>query len=86
MSPSFWSNSHISEDLNIVCHCHLMVNTRVHLNMVYKVLLKYFQTLRMVTTLIMEQNFAATKQRYNLISVLPHLPARCNVCLNLLNI
>jgi len=54
--------------------------------MVYKVLLKYFQTLRMVTTLIMEQNFAATKQRYNLISVLPHLPARCNVCLNLLNI
>jgi hypothetical protein len=65
MSPSFWSNSHMPEDLNILCHCHLMVNTFVHFNMVYKVLLKYLQTLPMVASLIMEQNFAATKQRYN---------------------
>jgi len=61
MSPSFGSNSHIPEDLNILCHYHLMFNTRVHLNMVYKVLLKYFLTLPMVATLEMEQNFAATK-------------------------
>jgi len=73
------SNSHIPDDLNILCHCHLMVNTHVHFNMVYKVLLKYFPTLPMVATLIMEQNFAATKQRYNLISVLPHLPSNKDV-------
>lgn len=79
MSPSFGSNSHIPEDLKILFHCHLIVNTRVHLNMVYKVLLRYFQTLPMVATLIMEQNFAATKQRYNLISVLPHLPSNKDV-------
>ena len=79
MSQSFGSNRHIPEDLNILCHCYLMVNTCVHLNTVYKVLIKYFLTLPMVATLVMEQNFTATKQRYNLISVLPYLPSSKDV-------
>jgi hypothetical protein len=79
MSPSFESNSHIPDKLNILCHCHLMIHTCVHMNMAYKVLPISFQTLPMVATLTMEQDFAATKERYKLISVWPHLPSNKDV-------